>query len=161
MKMNRRQFVRGAAVLAAAGTSPALARASSAKEMVPSSVKPLPLSAVRLLPSDFATAVEVNRSFLLSLSADRLLHNFMKYAGLLPKGEIYGGWESDTLSGHTLGHYLSSLAHMYEQTGDVACKERADYIVDELARAQAARGTGYVGGLGRKLKDGTIVDGEA
>ena len=161
MKMNRRQFVRGAAVLAAAGTSPAIARAAAAKGVVPSSVEPLPLSAVRLLPSDFATAVEVNRTFLLSLSADRLLHNFMKYAGLPPKGEIYGGWESDTLSGHTLGHYLSALVLTYQQTGDTACKERADYIVDELARAQTARGTGYVGGLGRKLKDGTIVDGEA
>lgn len=159
MNMNRRQFVRGAAVLAAAGTSPVIARAGAVKG-VPSSVKPLPLSAVRLLPSDFATAVEVNRGYLLSLSADRLLHNFMKYAGLPPKGEIYGGWESDTLAGHTLGHYLSALVCMYEQIGDVACKQRADYIVDELARAQAARGTGYVGALGRKLKDGTIVDGE-
>lgn len=157
--MNRREFVRGAAVLAAAGTSPVIARAGAVKG-VPSSVKPLPLSAVRLLPSDFATAVEVNRGYLLSLSADRLLHNFMKYAALPPKGEIYGGWESDTLAGHTLGHYLSALVCMYEQTGDVACKQRADYIVDELARAQAARGTGYVGALGRKLKDGTIVDGE-
>jgi hypothetical protein len=161
MKMNRRQFVRVAAVLTAAGTSPAIVRAASAKGMVPSSVKPLPLSAIRLLPSDFATAVEVNRGFLMSLSADRLLHNFMLYAGLPPKGAIYGGWESDTLAGHTTGHYLSALAHMYEQTGDVACKERADYVVSELARAQAARGTGYVGALGRKLKDGTIVDGEA
>ena len=161
MKMNRRQFVTGAAMLTAAGTSPVIARAAAAKGGVPSSVKPLSLSAVRLLPSDFATAVEVNRKYLLSLSADRLLHNFMKYAGLSPKGEIYGGWESDTLAGHTAGHYLSALSHMYEQTGDVDCKKRADYVVSELARAQAARGTGYVGALGRKLKDGTIVDGEA
>ncbi len=161
MNMNRRQFVKGAAVLTAAGTSPAMARAAAAKGVVPSSVKPLPLTAVRLLPSDFATAVEVNRKFLLSLSADRLLHNFLKYAGLPPKGEIYGGWESDTLAGHTAGHYLSALSQMYEQTGDVDCKTRADYVVSELARAQAARGNGYVGALGRKLKDGTIVDGEA
>jgi len=161
MKMNRRQFVTGAAMLTAAGTSPVIARAAAAKGGVPSSVKPLSLSAVRLLPSDFATAVEVNRKYLLSLSADRLLHNFMKYAGLPPKGEIYGGWESDTLAGHTAGHYLSALSQMYEQTGDVDCKERADYVVSELGRAQAARGTGYVGALGRKLKDGTIVDGEA
>jgi len=77
-------------MLTAAGTSPTIARAAAAKGMVPSSAKPLPLTAVRLLPSDFATAVEVNRKYLLSLSADRLLHNFMKYAGLPPKGEIYG-----------------------------------------------------------------------
>src|SRR5579884_4083620 len=95
VKINRREFVKGAAVLTAAGSSPAIARAAAVKG-VPSSAKPLPLSAVRLLPSDFATAVEVNKGYLLSLSADRLLHNFLKYAGLPPKAPIYGGWESDT-----------------------------------------------------------------
>ena len=37
----------------------------------PTKAKPLPLSAVRLLPSAYATAVEVNRAYLLRLSADR------------------------------------------------------------------------------------------
>ena len=124
------------------------------------SVRPLPLSAVRLRPSDYATAVEVNRQYLHRLSPDRLLHNFRKYAGLEPKAEIYGGWESDTIAGHTLGHYLSALALTWEQTGDAEMRRRADYIVDQLAEAQAKRGTGYVGALGRKRKDGTIVDGE-
>jgi DUF1680 family protein len=40
------------------------------------------------------------------------------------------------------------------------CRRRADYIVAELARAQAKRGTGYVGALQRKRKDGKVVDGE-
>jgi len=94
------------------------------------------------------------------LSADRLLHNFMVYAGLPAKAPLYGGWESDTIAGHTLGHYLTALVLMHAQTGDTECRARADYIVAELARAQAKRGTGYVGALGRKRKDGTIVDGE-
>jgi DUF1680 family protein len=127
---------------------------------LPTSAKPLPLSAVRLRPSAYATAVEVNRTYLLRLSADRLLHNFMVYAGLPAKAPIYGGWESDTIAGHTLGHYLTALVLMHAQTGDAECRTRADYIVAELARAQAKRGTGYVGALGRKRKDGTIVDGE-
>jgi uncharacterized protein len=156
MQANRREFLVGAAAVVAASTTPA--RANAIK--LPSTAKPLPLSAIRLLPSDYATAVETNRKFLLSLSADRLLHNFLVYAGLPPKGEIYGGWESDTLAGHTLGHYLSALALMYQQTGDPECRKCADYIVDELARAQAARGTGYVGALGSKRKNGKIVDGE-
>ena len=158
MTANRREFLLGAAATVAASATPAV-RAAAAPAF-PSSVKPLPLSAVRLTPSDYATAVEVNRAYLLSLSADRFLHNFMRYAGLPPKGEIYGGWESDTIAGHTLGHYLSALVCTSQQTGDKTCQERADYIVAELARAQAARGTGYVGALGRKRKDGKIVDGE-
>ncbi len=123
--------------------------------------KPLPLSAVRLAPSDFATAVDVNHRYLLGLSADRLLHNFRKYAGLTPRAEIYGGWESDSLAGHTLGHYLTALVLMQAQTGDPECRQRAEYIVAELAEAQAKRGTGYVGALGRKRKgENAIVDGE-
>ncbi|MGR6329325.1 beta-L-arabinofuranosidase domain-containing protein [Sphingomonas sp. XXL09] len=121
---------------------------------------PLPLSAVRLRPSDYQRAVEVNRTYLLRLQPDRLLHNFRKYAGLEPKGEIYGGWESDTIAGHTLGHYLSALVLTWQQTGDAEMRRRADHIVSELAACQAKRGTGYVGALGRKRKDGAIVDGE-
>ena len=159
MKPNRREFVLGAAAAMAASATPSLA-SGSGSTMLPTSAKALPLSAVRLKPSDYATAVEVNRTFLLNLSADRLLHNFILYADLPPKAPLYGGWESDTISGHTLGHYLTALVRTYEQTGDIACRERADYIVAELARAQAAHGNGYVGALGRKKKDGTIVNGE-
>lgn len=133
---------------------------SSGSPQLPRTAKPLPLAAVRLLPSDYAAAVETNRSYLLGLSPDRLLHNFRKYAGLEPKGPVYGGWESDTLAGHTLGHYMSALVLMHSQTGDSECRGRADYIVGELAMVQQKRGTGYLGALGRKRKDGTIVDGE-
>ncbi|WP_010545294.1 beta-L-arabinofuranosidase domain-containing protein [Sphingomonas elodea] len=118
------------------------------------------MTAIRLRPSDYASAVEVNHRALLQLEPDRLLHNFRKYAGLEPKGKLYGGWESDTIAGHTLGHYLTALVLMWQQTGDPEMRRRADYIVAELAEAQAKRGTGYVGALGRKRKDGTIVDGE-
>src|SRR3546814_8489224 len=76
-----------------------------------------------------------------------------------PKAPIYGGWESDTIAGHTLGHYMTALVLTWQQTGDPEMRRRADYIVDELAATQAARGTGYIGGLGRKRKDGTVVDG--
>ncbi|PXA87176.1 hypothetical protein DMC47_32780 [Nostoc sp. 3335mG] len=125
---------------------------------LPKSARPLPLSAVRLRPSDYATAVEVNRAYLLGLSADRFLHNFRLYAGLEPKAPIYGGWESDTIAGHTLGHYMSALVLMHAQTGDADCRTRADYIVDELALCQTKRGNGYIGAMQRKRKDGTVVD---
>jgi DUF1680 family protein len=148
------------AAAALAGAAQPISALARARASLPAKAAPLPLSAVRLSPSDYATAVEVNRAYLLRLSPDRFLHNFMTFAGLPAKGEIYGGWESDTIAGHTLGHYLSALVVMYEQTGDVECRRRADYIVGELAQAQAKRGTGYVGALQRKRKDGTVVDGE-
>jgi hypothetical protein len=158
---SRCEFISGTAgsTLLALLSRPALVESSAAPQL-PRNARPLPLSAVRLLPSDYATAVEINRGYLLNLSADRLLHNFRKYAGLDPKAPVYGGWESDTLAGHTLGHYMSALALMHAQTGDSECRRRADYIVDELIIVQRKRGTGYVGALGRKRKDNTIVDGE-
>jgi DUF1680 family protein len=156
---SRRHFLIGAGAMATTAAIPAVAMGPPFPSF-PAKAKPLPLAAVRLRPSDYATAVAMNHKYLLSLSADRFLHNFLKYAELHPKAEMYGGWESDTIAGHTLGHYLTALTQTYEQTGDFACRDRANYIVDELARAQKARGTGYVGALGRKRKDGTIVDGE-
>ncbi|MBJ6122293.1 glycoside hydrolase family 127 protein [Sphingomonas mollis] len=127
---------------------------------LPASARPFPLSAVRLRPSDYAHAVEVNRAYLLRLDADRLLHNFRAFAGLPTKGKIYGGWESDTIAGHTLGHYLSGLALTHAQIGCTDCATRAAYIVDELTACQTANGDGYVAGFTRKRKDGTIVDGK-
>lgn len=158
IETSRRELMAGAAALAVL-TQGTVARAA-ARALLPSSARALPLSAVRLRPSDFATAVEVNRRYLWRLEPDRLLHNFRKYAGLEPKAPIYGGWESDTIAGHTLGHYMSALVLVYQQTGDPEMRRRADYIVEELAEAQTKRGSGYVGALGRKRKDGTIVDGE-
>jgi len=102
---------------------------------------------VQLLDSPFKQAMERNAAYLLSLEPDRLLHNFREYAGLKPKGEKYGGWESLGLAGHTLGHYLTALAQQYAATGDTRFKARIDYIVSELALCQAAYGDGYVGGL--------------
>ena len=53
--------------------------------LLPPRAKPLPLSAVRLRPSVYATAVEVNRAYLPRLSADRLLHNFMSMPDSPPR----------------------------------------------------------------------------
>ncbi|ADU14229.1 glycoside hydrolase family 127 protein [Asticcacaulis excentricus] len=124
------------------------------------SVTSLPLSDVRLLPSPFKTAVDVNEAYLLSVNPDRLLHNYRKFAGLTPKAELYGGWERDTIAGHSLGHYLSAISLMHAQTGNAALKLRAAYIIDELALVQGAHGDGYVAGFTRKRKDGRVVDGK-
>jgi DUF1680 family protein len=114
---------------------------------------PLPLESVRLLPSPYLTSVEANRAYLHKLEPDRLLHNFRTQAGLEPKGAVYGGWESDTIAGHTLGHYMTALALMYAQTGDEESKRRLSYILDELALCQAQDADGFVAGFSRKKGD--------
>lgn len=119
----------------------------------PSSFAPFPLEAVRLAGSPFLNAVKANLAYLHKIEPDRLLHNFRRHAGLKPKAEPYGGWEGDTIAGHTLGHYLTACALMHAQTGDAECKRRAGYIVAELAACQAAAGDGYVAGFTRRRGD--------
>ena len=109
-----------------------------------------PLGDVKLLDGPFHEAMQRDVHYLLELDPDQLLHRFRLYAGLPPKAPIYAGWESETLSGHTLGHYLSACAMYYAATGDVRFKEKTDYVVDELALCQQARKTGYVGSIPRE-----------
>jgi uncharacterized protein len=121
------------------------------------------LADVRLLDSPFTRARDRNAAYLLSLDADRLLHNTRKYAGLEPKGPLYGGWESQGIAGHTLGHYLTALSLQFAASGDRRFRERIDYIVAEMATAQRAYRDGYVGALPpreletlRGLKEGKV-----
>ena len=119
-------------------------------------IKPVPslnayafnLKDVKLLDgSPFKNAMDKDGAYLLILEPDRLLHRFFKNAGLPTRGDVYGGWESEGLSGHTLGHYLSACSMMYASTGNIEFKKRVDHIVDALAECQQARKTGYVGAI--------------
>ena len=105
------------------------------------------LREVKITDGLFKEAMERDVKYMLQLEPDRLLHRFRLYAGLTPKAPIYTGWESESLSGHTLGHYLSACAIQYATSGDKQFKERVDYIVDELALCQQARKTGYLGSI--------------
>ena len=106
------------------------------------------LKDVKLLDgSPFKNAMDKDAAYLLLLKPDRLLHRFYKNAGLPIKDSVYGGWESEGLSGHTLGHYVSACAMMFISTGNPEFKKRVDYIVNELALCQQARKTGYVGAI--------------
>ena len=105
------------------------------------------LTDVKLLNSPFKKAMELDSAYLVLLKPDRLLYRFYRNAGLPVKDSVYGGWESEGLSGHTLGHYISACAMMYASTGNREFKKRVDYIVSELERCQTARKTGYAGAI--------------
>src|SRR5688572_19813683 len=119
-RSSRRSVLLGAAGGAIAAGLPPLSRATK-RSVLPHRATALPLADVRLLPSPYFDAVEANRRYLLQLEPDRLLHNFRKFAGLEPRGAAYGGWEAETIAGHTLGHYLSALSL---QIGRASCRER-------------------------------------
>jgi len=117
------------------------------KPVIPVKAYSFNLNEVKLLNSPFRHAMDMDSAYLLVIKPDRLLYRFYKHAGLPVKDSIYGGWEKDGISGHTLGHYLSACAMMYASTGNIAFKNKVDYIVDELRRCQLARKTGYIGAV--------------
>ena len=122
-------------------------------------LKAFDLKDVRLLESPFKHAEQIDIKYILEMDVDRLLAPYLKEAGLPPKASYYGNWEHANgnwgLSGHIGGHYLTALSLMHASTGDERMKERLDYMVSELKRAQEANGNGYVGGVpnGNQLWD--------
>jgi hypothetical protein len=116
---------------------------------IPIEVQPCSLHDVRLLDGPFKHAMDINAKYLLDLEPDRLLHNFRKFAGLEPRGKAYGGWERDSIAGHTLGHYLSACSLHYASTGSRKHLKRVDYVLSELRACQQANGNGFLFGFPR------------
>src|SRR5476649_1363116 len=110
-------------------------------------MQPFKLNQVQLLKSPFLSAEQTDLKYMLKLEPDRLLAPFLREAGLKPKAQSYGNWESTGLDGHTAGHYLTALAQMYAAEGSAECKKRLDYMVSELGRCQENNKNGYVGGV--------------
>jgi len=113
-------------------------------------LQPFDLADVELSEGPFLHAQRKTIAYLMSLSPDRMLHNFRVNAGLKPKAPVYDGWESEAqwaeinCHGHTLGHYLSACALAYRSTREPQFKQRIDYIAGELAACQYAAKTGLV-----------------
>ena len=134
---------------------------SAVKPAVKPAVVPFGLTEVQLLEGRFKKTSELNAEWLLSLEPDRFLAWFRKEAGLKPKAQVYGGWESETIAGHSLGHYMSAIAMMYAQTGKNEYKRRCEYIVNELEKVQQANGSGYMSAFpGGKKAFEEIAEGQ-
>ena len=104
---------------------------------------------VTLLDGPFKHARDLNIEVLLKYDVDRLLHPYLKEAGLPQKAVGFPNWAG--LDGHVGGHYLSALAI---NSSNAECKKRLLYMVSELKACQAANaknnpgwGVGYVGGV--------------
>jgi hypothetical protein len=116
------------------------------KPSVPMKATAFALEDVRLLDGPFKHAMELDAKYVLSLDADRLLHNFRLNAGLPSTARPLGGWEapSGELRGHFVGHYLSACAQMFASTGDARFKDKGDAIVAGMAECQTKLGSGYL-----------------
>ena len=111
---------------------------------------------VQMLDGEMRRREYDNRSYLLRLTRENLMRNYMTEAGLWGNAEldvsIHGGWESPTcaLRGHFPGHWLSAAAMIWHATGDPEIKGRADAMVADLARCQKEHGNGWAGSIPEK-----------
>ena len=120
---------------------------------VPLRAEPFPMTQVRLLPkNEYFETQEWNRGYISRLDADRMLYTFRANSSF-PVGSAkpLGGWEqpengqrSSELRGHFAGHFLSASAQLYASTGDEKAKQKADYMVAEMAKCQQKLGSKYL-----------------
>ena len=109
-------------------------------------IQSFPLEQVRITDGPMAHAQQTNIGYLLAMEPNKLLAPYLREAGLTPEAESYGNWENTGLDGHIGGHYLSALSLAWAATGQTELKQRLDYMIAELAKAQQKTG-GYLGGV--------------
>lgn len=135
------------------------------EDAVPMKAEAFDLHDVRLLPGRFMENMQRDSAWMMSVSAERLLHSFRTTAGVwagLEGGYMtvkkLGGWESldCELRGHTTGHMLSASALMYASTGNECFKAKGDSLVNGLAEVQKAHGNGYLSAYPEGLIDRNI-----
>lgn len=99
------------------------------------------LSDVRLNDgSVFKTRQDQHRSYLLSLSEERLLNNVMRAADMSTSAENYGGWQHN--NGNGFGNYISGCSMMYAATGDQELLKRVKWMIDIIYTSQEQQNLG-------------------
>lgn len=149
-------------LMSACSESPDHRISTKGPEVVEFKALPFELTEVRLLDGPFLDATKLNVGSLLNYEPDKLLAKFRSEAGIEPRAEHYKGWESNTIAGHSLGHYLSACAMMYQSTGDERFLERVNYIVEELDIAQSADEDHYLGAFpdGKRILEEEVAAGD-
>jgi DUF1680 family protein len=81
-----------------------------------------------------------------TLDSDRLLAGFKAVSAGTSPTNLYGGWENTNIRGHSMGHWLSAVAHAYQQAmgsdttlaGQI--KTKLDDVISKLKSYQLSSG---------------------
>lgn len=123
----------------------------------------IPDGEVSLLPGLFHERREAAKKYLLSLSSQDILQNYLLEAGVrldTPYDQMAQGWEAPScqLRGAFGGHWLSAVARIAAIEHDPLFAARAAEVVDGLKRCQFLNGGEWVGSIPEKyfaiLEDG-------
>ncbi|PNG96957.1 glycoside hydrolase family 127 protein [Streptomyces malaysiensis] len=145
--VSRRRLLQAAGATAVASTvesviRPLSARAASgsAKAAIKLPAEPFAFGQVQLTASRWLDNQNRTQNYLRFINVDRLLYNFRSNHRLSTNGAASnGGWDAPTFPfrSHVQGHFLTAWAQVYAVTGDTTCRDKAAYMVDELAKCQA------------------------
>ncbi|MGC4805019.1 beta-L-arabinofuranosidase domain-containing protein [Micromonospora sp. DT233] len=119
------------------------------------SAYPFDLGQVRLTAGRLQDNQNRTLNYLRFVDVDRMLYNFRANHRLSTNGAATnGGWDAPNFPfrTHMQGHFLTAWAHAYAVLGDTTCRDKANYMVAELAKCQANNGaagfnTGYLSGF--------------
>src|SRR5688500_769077 len=155
LPLSRRHLLQAAGVgaLASAGGGALLAGPAGAAVLPPArpdigvSAYPFDLGQVRLTAGRFRDNETRTLNYLRFVDVDRLLYVFRANHRLSTNGAATnGGWDAPNFPfrSHMQGHFLTAWAQAYAVLGDTTCRDKANYMVAELAKAQANDGVdGY------------------
>ncbi|GAE94882.1 glycosyl hydrolase [Gracilibacillus boraciitolerans JCM 21714] len=102
---------------------------------------------IQLLDGLFYDSQLKGKEYLLYLDVDRLVAPCYEAVNKQPKKERYGGWESTPIAGHSIGHWLSATATMYQATKDEKLLSNLKYALSELQKIQSYDEEGYISGF--------------
>ncbi|MEV0718289.1 beta-L-arabinofuranosidase domain-containing protein [Asanoa sp. NPDC050611] len=164
LPITRRRLLHAAgatAVVSATGAALTARRPAAAAVVPPAradigvSAYPFELGQVRLTAGRLLDNQARTLNYLRFVDVDRLLYNFRANHRLSTNGAASnGGWDAPTFPfrTHMQGHFLSAWAQAYAVLGDTTCRDKAAYMVAELAKCQANNGSagfaaGYLSGF--------------
>ena len=131
------------------------AELAQARAEIGTRARPFELGQVRLTASRWLDNQNRTLSYLRFVDVDRLLYNFRANHRLSTSGAAaIGGWEAPNFPfrTHSQGHFLTAWAQAWAVLGDTTCRDKANYMVAELAKCQANNGAaGFTAGLPVRL----------
>ncbi len=161
--LSRRHLLQAAgATVVLSATGAAVAPGSASAAVVPParsdigvSAYPFDLGQVRLTAGRWMDNQNRTLNYLRFVDVDRMLYNFRANHRLSTNGAATnGGWDAPNFPfrTHMQGHFLTAWAYAYAVLGDTTCRDKANYMVAELAKCQANNsaagfGAGYLSGF--------------
>jgi DUF1680 family protein len=145
LPLTRRSLLGAAAGGAALSVMPGLPAAAAETGV---SAYQFPLGQVRLTAGRLMDNQSRTLAYLRVVDVDRLLYVFRANHGLSTGGAAAnGGWDAPDFPfrSHVQGHFLTAWAQAWTVLGDTVCRDKANYMVAELAKCQAANG--YLSGF--------------